>query len=120
MAMKCVAAVALAVQGAQAAQIQTQATANPIRKVVTMLEMMKKKVEAEGEKEKDMFDKFMCYCKNGGSDLNGAISANTAKIPEVQSAIDENTAQKTQLEEDLVKHNADPRPPRPPWRRPPR
>jgi chromosome segregation ATPase len=107
MAMKCVAAVALAVQGAQAAQIQTQATANPIRKVVTMLEMMKKKVEAEGEKEKDMFDKFMCYCKNGGSDLNGAISANTAKIPEVQSAIDENTAQKTQLEEDLVKHKAD-------------
>ena len=38
---------------------------NPIRRVVTMLQSMQKKVEAEGEKEKTLFDKFMCYCKNG-------------------------------------------------------
>ena len=32
---------------------------NPIRNVVTMLQMMQKQVEAEGENEKDLFEKFM-------------------------------------------------------------
>ena len=32
------------------------AEANPIRKVVTMLQMMQNKVKAEGEKEQELFD----------------------------------------------------------------
>ena len=32
--------------------------ANPIRKVVTMLQNVQKKVEAEGKKEAEMFEKF--------------------------------------------------------------
>jgi septal ring factor EnvC (AmiA/AmiB activator) len=108
--MKSFAVVALmSLQQAQSVQIsaETRSAANPIRKVVNMLEMMKKKVEAEGEKEKDMFEKFMCYCKNGAGDLQKSIDANNVKIPETQSAIEENTAQKTQLNEDLTKHRAD-------------
>merc|ERR1719443_446479 len=31
--------------------------------------MMQKKVAAEGEKDKDMHEKFMCWCKTAGSDL---------------------------------------------------
>lgn len=42
---------------------------NPIRKVVTMLQSMTKKVEAEGEKEQELYHKFMCYCKTGTGDL---------------------------------------------------
>ena len=34
---------------------------NPIRKVVTMLQNMQKKVTAEGEKETALFEKYMCY-----------------------------------------------------------
>ena len=34
--------------------------ANPIRKVVTMLQNMQKKVTAEGEKETALFEKYMC------------------------------------------------------------
>jgi len=101
----------VAVQGVQASQVREGATqnvaANPIRKVVTMLQMIKKKVEAEGEAEEKLFGKFMCYCKNSGGDLQSGIDANTAKIPEVQSAIEEAQAQKAQLQEDLVKHQAD-------------
>ena len=35
-------------------------SANPIRNVVTMLQTMQKRVEAEGEIEHELFDKFMC------------------------------------------------------------
>jgi len=42
-----------------------EVTANPIRKVVGMLQAMQTKITAEGAKEQELFDKFMCYCKNG-------------------------------------------------------
>lgn len=32
--------------------------ANPIRKIVTLLQDMSKEIEAEGAKEKELFDKF--------------------------------------------------------------
>merc|ERR1719313_3076481 len=81
--------------------------ANPIRKVVTMLQTMQKKVEAEGEKEKELFEKYMCYCKTSGGDLGKSISAAEAAIPELESDIKEAEEQKAQLEEDLKQHQAD-------------
>jgi len=86
---------------------QTNAGANPIRKVVTMLQKMQKKVEAEGEKEKELFDKFMCYCKNGATDLGKSIGDTNTKIPELQTTIEESISQKAQLQEDLKKHQTD-------------
>jgi hypothetical protein len=50
---------------------------NPIRRVVTMLQNMQKKVAEEGKKEEELFDKFMCYCKNGKGALQASIE--TAK-----------------------------------------
>jgi len=43
--------------------------ANPIRRVVTLLQKMQSSVAAEGEKEKKLFEEFMCYCKTGTDDL---------------------------------------------------
>jgi len=100
-------AAALGLQHVQGVSVEQQAAANPIRKVVTMLQNIQKKVEAEGEKEEAMFKKFMCYCSNSGGDLQGSIDASTAKIPEVESAIKEAEAEQEQLEEDLTKHRAD-------------
>jgi len=76
-------------------------TANPIRKVVNMLVSMQKKVEAEGEKEKELFDKYMCYCKNAGGDLSTSISAAETKIPSVGADIKEAESKLAQLKEDL-------------------
>merc|ERR1719393_437316 len=81
--------------------------ANPIRKVVKMLEMMQKKVEAEGVKEKEMFDKYMCYCKTSGGDLQASIASSDGKIPQVSAAITEGEAKKVGLDEDLVSHKKD-------------
>jgi chromosome segregation ATPase len=81
--------------------------ANPIRRVVSMLQAMQKKVQAEGEKEKDLYEKFQCYCKNGAGDLQASISAAEAKGPQVTSNIEEAESKKAQLEQDLTQHQQD-------------
>jgi len=98
--MKIAAAVATVV-AVHAAENELAAQANPIRKVVTMLQTMQKKVEAEGEKEKELFDKFMCYCKNSGGDLAASIADSETKVSELPSAIEEAEGQLGQLKEDL-------------------
>ena len=52
---------------------------NPIRKVVTMLQAMQAKVAEEGERETEMYKKFMCYCKSSGGTLSDGIAANEGK-----------------------------------------
>jgi chromosome segregation ATPase len=87
--------------------LRSGAQANPIRKVVTMLDNIKAKVEAEGEKEEQIHKEFMCYCATSGGDLKKTIQEAEAKAPETAAAIEEGTAKKAQLDEDLVAHKAD-------------
>jgi len=82
---------------------KTQNAANPIRRVVNLLQDMQKKVEAEAQKEKELFEKFMCYCKNGASDLEEAVNAAESKIPKLESSLAEAEAVKDQLAKDMVK-----------------
>merc|ERR1740138_1159399 len=72
-----------------------------------MLQAMEKKVTAEGEKEKDLFEKFMCYCKNGDEVLGKGIADAEAKMPQVTSDIEEAEAQVKQLKSDLKSHQTD-------------
>merc|ERR1719191_2168824 len=72
-----------------------------------MLQMMMKKVEAEGEKEKELFDKFMCYCKNADATLGKSIGDAETKIPQLQSDLKEAVATKAQLEADIKQHQND-------------
>merc|ERR1719450_1951411 len=83
------------------------ALANPIRKVVTMLQDMQKTVEEEGKKEEDLFDKFMCYCSNGEGALQASIDAGNSQIEQLGGAIERGEAEKSQLDQDLVTHKAD-------------
>jgi septal ring factor EnvC (AmiA/AmiB activator) len=82
-------------------QARSEVQANPIRKVVTMLQNMQKKVTAEGEKEKAMFDKFMCYCENSDSTLGAAITAGDTKVEQLKTSIESDVARKAQLEQEL-------------------
>jgi chromosome segregation ATPase len=81
--------------------------ANPIRKVVTMLQKMSANVEAEGEKQQKLFDAYMCYCKNGAGALEKSISDAGTKIPQLEADIKSGEAKKKQLDEDLKQHQAD-------------
>merc|ERR1719324_2345443 len=101
--MMRVAAVALLclLGSASAAGVEAGLKANPIRKVVTMLQNMQKKIAAEGAKKEKMFDQYMCYCSNADETLGKAISDAETKIPQVESSIKEDAALKQQLESEL-------------------
>jgi chromosome segregation ATPase len=81
--------------------------ANPIRKVVTMLQMMTKKIEAEAVKEQELYDKYMCYCKTADETLSKSIADANTKMPQLASDIKEAEAEKAQLEQDLEAHQTD-------------
>merc|ERR1719160_1767405 len=89
--------------GASAAELR----ANPIRKVVTMLQDMQKSVEVEGKKEEDLFDKFMCYCSNGDGALKSAITEGKAQIEQLSNTVEKGTAEKLQLDQEIAGHKAD-------------
>merc|ERR1719198_1977645 len=86
---------------------EQQAQANPIRKVVTMLQAMQKKVTAEGEKEVELFEKFMCYCKNSDGALGKSIADAEAKVPQVTADIEAGESEVKQLKADLKSHQTD-------------
>jgi septal ring factor EnvC (AmiA/AmiB activator) len=66
-----------------------------------MLQNMQQKIAAEGAKKEEMFDKYMCYCKNADTTLAASISDAETKIPQVESSIKEGAARKKQLETEL-------------------
>lgn len=83
------------------------AGANPIRKVVTLLQDMQKEIEAEGAKDKELYDKFMCFCSSGAEELEKTAADSTSQAETLKSQFEEGTAEKAGLEEDLVKHKSD-------------
>jgi len=92
---------------AERAGSSSGAAANPIRRVVTMLQKMQGKVAEEGKRDEELFDKFMCYCKTGSGDLESSIAQAKAKIPQVDSSLKEATAMKQQLDKDIAQHKED-------------
>jgi len=66
-----------------------------------MLQSMQKKVEAEGVKEKELFEKFMCYCKNGKGALAASIESAKGKNEQLMSSIKETDATLKQTKADL-------------------
>jgi len=81
--------------------------ANPIRKVVTLMQNMQKEIEAEGAKEKELFDKFMCYCSGGTDSLKKAIADANAQAEELTAKLKSEEAEKSQIAQDLIGHKAD-------------
>merc|ERR1719271_1136056 len=61
--------------------------------------MMQKKVEAEGKKEQELYDKFMCYCKNGVSGLEETDSS----VKQLNSDVKKAKADRSESEETLGK-----------------
>lgn len=80
---------------------------NPIRKVVTLMQDMQKELEAEGAKEKEMFEKFMCFCGSNGGDLAAAIETGKASIESLSAKLKSEEAEKIQLGQELVGHKKD-------------
>jgi hypothetical protein len=80
---------------------------NPIRKVVTLMQDMQKEIEAEGKKEAELFEKFMCFCSSSGGDLTKAAEDAKASIEELSSKLKSEEAEKSQTEQELKDHKSD-------------
>jgi chromosome segregation ATPase len=106
--MKAVFVLSLAAAANAAAEREaSMAAVNPIRKVVTMLQTLKSKVESEGEKERELHEKYMCYCKGAGDTLGKSIADAQTRAPELTAAIEAGNGQMAQLKEDLKNHQND-------------
>lgn len=78
--------------------------ANPMRKIITMLQDMLKEIEREGETEKELFDKAMCACETGQKELQKTIEDATADSETQASTIEAQTAEKSQLTQEIEDH----------------
>merc|ERR1719198_628382 len=82
----------LSCSSVQAVSLKVQA--NPIRTIVTLLQDMVKEIEAEGEKEEEAFDKFMCYCDGSTDDMKKGADEGTQKVAEWSSRATSRTARR--------------------------
>jgi len=79
---------------------------NPIRRIVNIMQDMQKEIEAEGEKEEEAFDKFMCYCDGNTDGMKASADAGTQKAAELSSKVEALKAEKAQLEQELADHQS--------------
>jgi len=68
---------------------------------------MAKEIDADGEKDEEMHEKYMCYCEKNTATLGTSITELTDKVPQIEASIEEAVATKAQLESDLAKHKED-------------
>jgi len=85
-------------------QESSHALANPVRKVVTLLQKMQAKVTEEGKKQQELYDKFMCYCKTSGGSLSKSIEDGKGKVSSLTSDLQAAKERKAQTEQDLKDH----------------
>jgi len=85
----------------------TSTLANPMRRVITLLQDMQKEVEAEGEKEKKLYDNFMCFCKNSNKELSAGGSGAKGQIEKLSAQLEEEQAEKSQISQELIQHKKD-------------
>merc|ERR1719456_1828858 len=94
-------------------QLQTDGTVNvnvgenPIRKIVRLLQKMQTEINEEGERDKDLNEKFVCYCQTNDGELSDSTASLRARIPEIEASIEQAVSLKAQLDAELVKHKAD-------------
>merc|ERR1719413_248855 len=72
-----------------------------------MLQGMQTKVTAEGEREKQLYEKYNCWCQSGAGSLGKSIAGANAKIPQVQSDSEAGKSELAQLKGDLKQHQTD-------------
>ena len=79
-------------------------TANPIRKVVTLLQATQKELEEDSRKEKDLYENFHCYCTKNTAGANVEVDQARARIEELTAQIEGAEAEKVRTDQELADH----------------
>jgi len=86
----------LSLTGVGAVQVRRN-QANPIRRVVTLLQEMSKKITELGEQEATLHKNFECYCRTTSHELKTNAEEGTARITETTSKIEAGEARLLEL-----------------------
>jgi len=65
---------------------------SPIKRVVSLLKKMKAELEAEADKESEMYDKMVCWCETNEKEKTKAIADADAKDKELSAEIEARAA----------------------------
>jgi chromosome segregation ATPase len=93
---------AVFVAGVFAAAAEADETANPIRKIVTMLQQMQVEIETEAEESKKMYEKFMCFCDSNIAQTTKEIDDGTELVGQLESEIKGLTGANAQIDSELT------------------
>merc|ERR1719265_360109 len=74
---------------------------NPMRKIINLLQEMRKQVEADGETRQELFDSFMCYCTTNEEKTQKSVEDQSAKIDSLKSTIEELSGSNEQLKAEV-------------------
>jgi len=69
-----------------------KANVSPVKRVVSLLAKMRAELQAETDKESEMYDKMVCWCETNEKEKTQAIVDAEAKIAELQAEIEERSA----------------------------
>ena len=75
----------LSLSGVGAVQVRNKV--NPIRRVVTLLQEMAKKITEEGEQKAAMYENLECYCGTTSQELKTNVKEGSARITDSTSKI---------------------------------
>lgn len=77
-------------------------SANPIRKVVNLLQGLRQEVEVEATNDKKAFDKAMCFCTTNDAKTTSEIEDATARISSLEATIKELEGSNSQLKSEIA------------------
>merc|ERR1719199_351765 len=82
-----------------------QAAGSPMQRVIQLLNDLKNQVEKDGEAEKLMYQKFMCWCESGGAEEEEALQVQKERIERLHPLIEQAKEQVETLTEQI--HESD-------------
>jgi len=90
-----------------AAASSVDENANPIRRVVTLMQKMAEKIKAEGEEEQKLYDKFSCFCSGNTKGMSSDAEAAATKMKTLKATIEELSAKKASTDNEVSEAKAD-------------
>jgi hypothetical protein len=86
---------------AQSMGAATQAQTNPLKKVITLIEEMKKQVTKEADEDAKGYEKFECWCTSGRTEKTMAVETATKRLDGLAAFMEESTATVGQLKTEI-------------------
>jgi hypothetical protein len=84
-----------------------QAKKNPLRKVITLIEEMKKQVETEAEDDAKAYENYECWCTKGEKEKTEAVAEADRRIADLTAFLEEAAGTEGQLKTEIAGLAAD-------------